>query len=252
VNLFDATLGDSADAVLAPEPSLPDVVPWTLKEQLEKEKEILGFYASGHPLDQYEDEVRAFSDLDITSESFKKTPHGADAVMCGMMKKVDIKSYTEKKTGRMRPMAIMELETFDASIRLVAFADAYEKNRDLLVQDEMLFVYGKVENRDDTRSPELHVQNCEHLSLSRMRYTKSVHISLSSNGLEEKRIREIHNCCNTYPGDCRLIIHLTGADGNKYRIKAGNINNMSPSREAIKKLREIIGKENVWIAKTNY
>jgi DNA polymerase-3 subunit alpha len=252
VNLFDEMFASQggADAVLAPEPSLPDAVPWPLKEQLEKEKEILGFYASGHPLDQYEDEVQAFSDLDITSESFKKTPHGADAVICGMMKKVDVKSYTEKKTGRMRAMAIMELESFDASIRLVAFGDAYEKNKDLLVQDEMLFIYGKIENRDDTKSPELHVQSCEHLSLSRMRHTKSVHINIQSNGFEEKRIREIHDCCNAYPGDCRLIIHFTGANQNQYVIKAGNVK-LSPSREVIKKLREIIGKENVWISKSS-
>ncbi|MDR2577254.1 MAG: DNA polymerase III subunit alpha [Chitinispirillales bacterium] len=251
VNLFDEMLASGgADAVLAPEPQLPNIAPWPLSEQMKREKEILGFYASGHPLDQYEDEVRAFSSVDIASESFKETPHGKEVVICGMMKKVEIKSYTEKKTGRMRPMAIMELETFDASIRLVAFGEAYEKNRDLLVEDEMLFVFGKIENRDESRSPELHVQSCEHLSQTRMRYAESVHIKLSSSGLQESFINDIYSWCDANHGGCNLIIHLTAESQNQYRIKAGNIK-MSPSRETIKKLREMTGKENVWIAKTN-
>jgi len=243
VNLFDDVLsGGDAAAVSAPEPALPQVTPWTLNEKLQKEKEILGFYASGRPLDQFRDELAAFSNGGITPESMRLMKNNSTVTVGGFI--TEFKGLTQKKDGR--AMAKMTLELVDSAIEIIAFADSYAKYREMLEQDAMVLVYGRVMNKDEVK---VSVESCMYLFQTRERLTKSVHVGLSSSGLEEERVREIYDCCLEYPGDCSVVIHVTTADGNTHRVKSGNVT-MSPDREAIKRLREMVGKDNVWISKS--
>jgi DNA polymerase-3 subunit alpha len=163
-----------------------------------------------------------------------------------------VKPITIQKEGRNKGklMATLELESFSASVKLVAYPDVYEKFKDMLVADNMLLVHGKIRNENvEGAKPELFIENCSHLFQSRETMAKSVHIRISSNGLDSGTINDIRSCCKTHEGDCYLVIHLAAADGKQYTIRAGNIR-VSPNRLAIDKLRDILGKENVWIAKT--
>jgi len=244
VSMFDDML--SGGGVSAPEPSLPQTAPWPLNIQLQKEKDILGFYVSGHPLDQFRDDIQAFANKDITAESLNQMKDGDMVTVAGLI--TAFKPLTQKKDGRQ--MGAITFENFDSSMELMAFADAYAKYRDMLVPDTLLLVNARVLNRGDDRA-KLSLERCTHLFQARDTMTKSIHIGLSSNGLDRKTVQDIHDCCGAYPGDCYLIIHLTSAIGNKHDIRSGNIS-VSPRPEVIKKLREIVGKDNVWIASTNY
>ena len=248
VNLFDDLLSstsedNSATASLL-EPALPKINPWTLNEKLQREKDTLGFYASGHPLDQYYDEIRGFSDVNIASEEFAQTKDGTQVTIGGLI--TSCKPVTSKRDGKL--MCSFELETFDASMRLFAFAEPYAKFKDILITDAMVLVRGKISNKGEAK-PELLIDNCVHLSLARDGLTKSVHIRVASDSLGKEFIESIHDCCSGYPGYCALIIHVAAANGNEHKIKSGNIT-ISPDRELIRRLREMLGKENVWIAKT--
>jgi len=244
VSMFDDML--SGGGVSAPEPSLPQAAPWPLNVQLQKEKDILGFYVSGHPLDQFKDDILAFSDKDITAESLNQMKDGDAVTVAGLI--TAFKPLTQRKDGRQ--MGAITFENFDSSMELMAFADAYAKYKDMLVPDTLLLVNARVLNREEGRA-KLSLEKCSHLFQVRDTMTKSIHVGISSEGLERKTVQDIHDCCSAYPGDCYLVIHLTAASGNKHDIRAGNIS-VSPRPEAIKKLREIAGKENVWIAPTNY
>jgi DNA polymerase-3 subunit alpha len=237
-NLFDA-----GTAAFAPEPALPRAAPWPPNTQLQKEKDILGFYVSGSLLDQYDDEIKAFSDADIASEEFAEMREGAKVTVGGIV--TIHKPHTDRKG---KPMAFVTLEAYDASIELLVFADAYAKYGDLLAADSMVLVQGSVAS-DGEAKPKLRVERCVHLSQARLEMTKSVHVGVSSSGLEEKAVRDVYDCCRASPGDCYLVIHVRASGGAEYRIRAGNIG-MSPDREAIDKLRGMLGKENVWLAKT--
>jgi DNA polymerase-3 subunit alpha len=237
-NLFG---GPDAAAVAAPEPSLPDAVPWTMNEKLQKEKDILGFYASGRPLDQFRDEIEAFTDSDITPETLRRMKNNSPVTVGGFI--TAFRGLTQKKDNR--AMAVMTLELLDSSIEIIAFADAYAKYRETLAQDAMVFVHGRVLNRDEVK---VSVEGCMHLFQVREALAKGVHVRLSSDGFDAQRAQEIYDCCIGYPGDCCLVIHVTTADGNKHRIRSKSIT-VSPRHEVIKKLRDMAGKDNVWISK---
>src|SRR5690606_13370414 len=66
VSLFDMG-GPASESTERPDPQLPDVPRWTESERLTREKEILGFFISGHPLERYRDEVRVFAQVNTAS-----------------------------------------------------------------------------------------------------------------------------------------------------------------------------------------
>ncbi|GBU21234.1 DNA polymerase III subunit alpha [Fibrobacteres bacterium R8-0-B4] len=248
-NLFDTLLGTpDADALSTVEPKLPSGAEWPLNIKLQYEKEILGFYTSGHPLDQYKDDIAAFATTDIASEEFKNIKDGEQVTIGGLITAVDLRVI---KSGRNagKTMGIYELESFDASIKMIAYSEKYEKLKDMLIKDAMILARGKIRRENMETMPELQVEGCIHLSQVRVEMAKSVHITVSTNGLCAQSLDSIRKCCGEFPGDCYLIMHVTTADNNVYKIRAGSVS-MSSANEALNKLRALVGDENVRIAKT--
>ncbi|MFP4014740.1 MAG: DNA polymerase III subunit alpha [Chitinispirillaceae bacterium] len=247
VNLFDNLAGSSgqekSEVATLPVPPLPEVAPWAYNHLLQKEKEILGFYISGHPLDRFQDEIRGFSTVDLSPEGYADLKDGAAVTVGGMI--TSLKPYTQKDG---RKMGFLQLESFEGSIELLAFGDAYEKFSHLLAVDSMILVHGNLSKKDEDK-PKLRVENCMALSEAREKLTRSVHVKIISQGLEKEFIQDIYNQCSSSEGNCALIIHLVSGSQNQYRIRARNIR-VTPDPEILQGLRERLGKENVWIAKT--
>jgi DNA polymerase-3 subunit alpha len=246
VNLFDNLFLTETTEMhqTIPEPQLAAVEPWPYNLLLQKEKEILGFYVSGHPLDRYYDEVKGFSSISLKPEALVDVKDSASVTVGGMI--TSLKTHTQRDG---RPMAFLELEEFDGNIELLIFGDAYEKFKHLLAVDAMVLVHGQISKREGEDKPKLRVDNCISLSESREKLTKSIHIRLNTQGLEKEFIQDIYKQCNSAQGECALILHLLTAERNEYRIKAKNIR-VVPDPEIIRQLRNKIGKENVWLGKT--
>ncbi len=243
VNLFENLFADSESIAAIPEPSLADTPPWPYNQLLQREKEILGFYISGHPLDRYKDEIRGFSTISLKTESLTEVKDSASVTVGGLI--TSLKTHTQRD-GRI--MAFLELEGFEGSIELLVFSDAYEKFSHLLAVDNMILVHGQINKRDGDEKPKLRVENCISLSESREKLARSVHILLNTPALEKEFIQDIYKQCKNMKGECSLIIHLITEDKSEYRIRARNLK-VSAAPDIIKELREKIGKENVWIGK---
>ncbi|NLG15924.1 MAG: DNA polymerase III subunit alpha [Fibrobacter sp.] len=246
-NLFDELFNDSAsnlEQVAIPEPPLPDTPTWPYNQLLQREKEILNFYISGHPLDRFQDEIRGFASISLKQEALTEVKDGAAVTVGGLI--TTLKTHVQKDG---RPMAFLEMEEFDGSIELLVFGDAYEKFKHLLAVDSMVLVHGQISKRDGEEKPKLKLDNCISLSESREKLARSVHIRLNTAGLEKDFIQDIFKQCSGTKGECALIVHIVTADNNEYRIRSRNVK-LSPDPDVIKALRMKIGKENVWIAKT--
>jgi len=243
VNLFDSISGAPAAIHAATEPQLPPGAEWPLNIKLQNEKEVLGFYTSGHPIDQYRDDLTAFATADIASEEFKNIKDGEQVTIGGLI--TTVKPHLQKNGKK---MAFLTLEALDATIEVIAFAEAFDKCKEVLVSDNMVLASGCVMNRNEPK-PKLRLDSCVPLSIARSTFAKSVHIDISTDGLDTQVIDDIRKCCLEFPGDCYLVMHVTTTDNNAYKIRAGNIS-MSPTNEALSRLRALVGSENVRIAKT--
>jgi len=98
---------------------------------LQKEKEALGFYVSGHPLEKYRLELAAFAT--VNSEEISEQPDGSDVSLGGIVQNLKI-NYD--KQGRQ--MAFITLEDFFGVIEIITFADLYEKSKQLIQVDARL------------------------------------------------------------------------------------------------------------------
>ncbi|MBN1757649.1 MAG: DNA polymerase III subunit alpha [Chitinispirillaceae bacterium] len=247
VNLFEDLLGGAAaeaQDMVIPEPPLPSVDPWQYNHLLQKEKEVLNFYVSGHPLDRFIDEIRGFSTISLKPEDFAQVKDGAAVTVGGMI--TSMRPHTQHDG---RTMAFLELEEFDGSIELLVFGDAYEKFKHLLAVDAMVLVHGVIGKRSNEEKGKLKVDNCMALSDARQMLTRSIHMRLHTKGLEVDFLQEIRNIIKEKPGECALVLHLVTGERNEYRVKAKQCR-LAPDHDIIKELRGRVGKENVWLAKT--
>ncbi len=131
---------------------LPDARPWTEAERLAHEKEALGFYLSGHPIDRFRDDlaradVKPIESLDRPAKSVR-----VGGIVAGIRR---------LKTRKGDPMAVITLEDRGGRIEAVVFPEAYRKYGRMLEADRLVVVEGKLEIDDE--SPRLTVSDVKEL-----------------------------------------------------------------------------------------
>jgi DNA polymerase-3 subunit alpha len=127
----------------ASKPSATRVVPWTEHEKMSYEKELLGFYVTGHPLDAYAALLAAGRYQTIAS--LNELPDRASFRIGGAIVQVD-KKFT-KKEGK--PFAVVWLEDLSATLEVVLWNEVYVKVADALVLGRVIAVQGTLDRRDD-------------------------------------------------------------------------------------------------------
>ncbi|NLZ28198.1 MAG: hypothetical protein GX887_04450, partial [Firmicutes bacterium] len=122
---------------------LPDIPPFTVKERLFYEKEALGFYISGHPLDQYRPVLESLPNLTRCAE-LAEVADGKRVSVGGI-----INSVREIYTVRNRPMGFAVLEDLTGTVEVTVFSNLYEKNPELMQQDQPIIIRGRTEARHE-------------------------------------------------------------------------------------------------------
>ncbi|HQD13721.1 MAG TPA: DNA polymerase III subunit alpha, partial [Chitinophagales bacterium] len=110
--------GDTADAQI-PEPDMPHTTPWQPFEKLQKEKEVTGIYISGHPLDEYDFEIKHYTNTNFADIENRKDGEVSVACMVG-----NVNKRTDKNG---RPWAIVSFEDLESSLEVMFFKDNYNK-----------------------------------------------------------------------------------------------------------------------------
>lgn len=143
--LFNGENTDAQDALL-----LDPHSGWSTKEQLEHEKQTLGLFLSGHPVNEIRDELRmicagrSIADLQEAAESWEKSRRRYDAVpvtVAGVV--IDTRTVISKKSGK--PMIFMTLDDRSARQEIALYADAAIKYKDLCRVDNILIIRGKAD-----------------------------------------------------------------------------------------------------------
>ncbi|MGH7563390.1 MAG: DNA polymerase III subunit alpha, partial [Gemmatimonadota bacterium] len=123
-------------------PPLPDVDPWPAGERLRKEKEVLGFYVSGHPLDRVRAQLSAFA-LQATAD-LSQLPAGRQVTVGGV-----VTAVRGQRDRRGKDMAFFTLEDYTGLVEVIAFSSVYETARPLVHSDLPLLVTGRLDRRDE-------------------------------------------------------------------------------------------------------
>ena len=221
-------------------PTLPEVEAWTTEECLQREKEILGFYLSGDPLEKYIDDIQEFSTVDLDNIPKKKPD---DIRIGGLIANVNIR-YDKRN----RPWAIVELNGPSGKVDVFIFNEVYEKTKEYLTNDACVFLKGGPSNRDDESGVlKMVASDVFPLSKTREKLSHNINVLFSANQNDEMLLNQLKDLSDKNKGGCGLILHLKSEKGTIQRIRAGKIG-VNASKDYIHQLRVIFGEKHVWIS----
>ena len=136
LSLFDEEEDNELDQY-----TMTQVDDWKIMEKLEKEKELLGFYISGHPLDVYKEAIKKSVTVNLKDPT--KLPFGQETALIAMIESV--KQYISKKNNKR--MGFLTLVDRNGSTDSVIFSEGYEKYKDILLPDTIHGFKGKFDNK---------------------------------------------------------------------------------------------------------
>jgi len=206
------------------EPPLPNIPEWNHRQKLAIEKEALGFYFSGHPLDSYENEIKSFAIVDTVSLTEKS--EGIQIMLCGL--NADLKEITTKKGDR---MAFLTLEDRQGTVEVVIFADIYKDSLHLLEADEPLLIVGTLQKED--KGAKLIAQRIVTLLEAKEHFTQAIQVKLPVDKVTKENLEDLRAILERHKGDCKTYIHLCGDEKCETVIRLGDRLRVKPHRNMI-------------------
>ncbi len=221
-------------------PTLPQVPAWSEHEKLMREKNVLGFFVSGHPLQRFEQEVQEFANVRFGDPGTFKS--GSTARACGI-----VTSVKRKIDKRGNTMAFVTLEDFTGSAECIVFADAFSKFQHDLHPDAMVMVVGKGEVNGET--VKILVNEVYPMEKVREKFTKSIILSINVNDIKENTIIELRKLLEANRGNCLCFFDVIDSDRRrKYQSKKYMV---EPSERFLEEVKKILGPQNVRLTASN-
>jgi DNA polymerase-3 subunit alpha len=222
------------------------VTPWTDREKMTFEKELLGFYVTGHPLDAYANAIANGKYQSIAS--LNELPDRATFRIAGVIAQVD-KKFT-KKEGK--PFAVVWLEDLTSKLELVVWNDVYTECADKLITGNVIGVRGNLDLRDDSlRATAQKIVSIDSQAVGRHRPPLQapngsgtepliLHFSPAASNEELREVRVILAQC---PGPRPVHLIFETGEGETLRVNVGAGFCVSATPELEEKLRR-------WLAPT--
>jgi len=228
--------GDCEEEVF-PDIVLEPLEEYEQKELLQMEKDNIGFYFSGHPMDAYRKAWENSTNLNLNLAS-KCSPDKKYTIV-GMIK--NVKSIVTKKGSR---MAFAVLEDFNGSIELTLFSKVFENYGYLLEEDVVLGVTGTIElNRGD---PKLKVEEINSPDELKEIKVSEMHIKFVNREFDEEELIELRAFIQDRDGQSPLFIHMDRPEGHAI-IRVSSQLTVNSSDTILKEIKEYPGIEDAWI-----
>ncbi len=182
------------------EPPLPDVPEWGADQKLANEKEVLGLYVTGHPLDEYADKVKELSTH--TSETLEGLSRGDEVAICGLLSGIQRRRNRDGK-----PWASAQLEDAYGGVDLVVFTTQYERLARELVEGQAVLVRGSA-LPEENGPPKISVQEIVPLSVAGVQLPAliSIKVPLAAGGSDAAK--ELSLLFEKKPGPTEVRLRL--------------------------------------------
>ncbi|WP_022834945.1 DNA polymerase III subunit alpha [Salisaeta longa] len=248
----NSLFGDGTIGSGAMEPSLPRTEPWPKSEKLKKEHDVLGFYVSGHPLDEYKAEAEAFANAQLgDTESLERLMEamGGDSrgrgrggpvrTFCGIL--TEVKRATTKKG---KPIAFATLEDFTGQGELVCFASVLDKIQAYLEVDKVVLVKGKVELRGGAVS--VIVRDVTPMWKVREERVRAIEIDLDLNTLTRPDVEAFRTLCADHDdGHCALYFNITSNELDTPERLRSHAFMIDPNATFMREAQRLFGTEGI-------
>ncbi|HET9625308.1 MAG TPA: OB-fold nucleic acid binding domain-containing protein, partial [Kofleriaceae bacterium] len=233
---------EPAKPAAGPAPAMGEVYPeieaWGPKQLLAFEKEALGFYVSGHPLDRYRGDLQRYATA--TTSDFLAGRRGVGDNSIGGI----VSQYREMITKKGDKMARFMLEDAEGNFEVIAFPKTFEKVRHVLVSDEPILCTGAVKNEGNAESPEwkMLLESAAPLSELRQLKTSRVDIHLNADQLTRDQIDELKTIlANATRGNCQAVLRLKIPQRSETVVTLPDAWAVAPTEDLLTRLERLFG-----------
>ncbi len=233
-SLFDLLDDGGNDGCSVP---IPDIPEFELQEILKSEKELLGFYVTGHPLDPYAELVRTYSSVPL--RQLETLKDNTQIRVAGM-----VNSFTQKFSRNSgKQFGILLLEDLDSSAECMI----YERALGALTAAGIdmspgtpLLLEATVSKRDENEKPRVIVDKVYSLLDAPSFFTEELHLHFYADKLRKGDLEAAAKACYEVPGETRLVICLVGVDDSVTFIEAHR-GKITVTQELLRKLDQLLG-----------
>ncbi|MEP6918531.1 MAG: DNA polymerase III subunit alpha, partial [Acidobacteriota bacterium] len=223
--------GGDDDGPTASGAALPEAPAWTEVQQLAGEKEALGLYMSGHPLDRFGEELKTFGARRVAD----LTQPEADVWVAGI-----VSALRPLKTKKGDRMAVFMLDDVGGAVEVVVFPETFSKHGLLVEADAMLLVRGKLEKDDESAR----IVSTELMSIAALkeRTTKEVAIHLAVPPHGRPTFEALAELLSRHRGDRRVMLELdVKGQPRPLRVRADVAQRVRPSEKLVTEVERICG-----------
>ncbi|MDH4225675.1 MAG: hypothetical protein OEW12_08515, partial [Deltaproteobacteria bacterium] len=225
-NLLSREEAAKAELVL----ELPPTPPFRPRERLNLEKQALGFYISGHPMDGYRSEI---ANITVSTAALHEgeSRDGQEVMVAGVVGQTP----TVRLNKNSEKWAAFRLEDTRGSVEVVVFSRVYAEAAALLAEDQPLLIQGRVNLRDE----EISVSANRVMSLSLFRAEQARRMMIPVEGkVSDERMRRMSGVISKTPGECRVWFEVEAQNGSRVFVDSGL--GVSPTEEVVEELEEML------------
>mgnify|MGYP005748778049 CR=1 FL=1 len=220
-----------------PLPSIPPMEPFSQIQQLNIEKEVVGLFISGHPLDQYKLEIESFTNTPLTALADIESLRGRNELkMAG-----SVSAFAHRTTKNGKPFGTLSLEDYHGSHTFFLFGEDYVKYKEYFMTGWFLFLSGKVEQKKWGNENELELKITSMMLLSEVRgkMVKGFRITIDLDDLNYDLMEKLEKISEKYKGDAKLYIDVIDKKENIRLELFSKKFTIDPSADLIRELKTI-------------
>jgi DNA polymerase III subunit alpha len=223
---------DDVESAIVP---LSDAAAWTEAQQLAFEKEALGLYMSGHPLDRFSEPLKTFGARRIADLTASEADIWVGGIVSGLR---------PLKTRKGERMAVFMLDDIAGSIEVVVFPEAFGRHSSLIEADAMLLVRGKFDKDDETAR--LVTTEIIPIAALKERTTREVAIHLSVPPHGRPTFEALAELLSRHRGDRRVYLELdVRREQRPLRVRADVAQRVKPSDRLVAEVEQLCGAGSV-------
>jgi len=226
-------------AVHLPPPELKRMDEWPPDILQSREKSVLGFYITSHPLEQFCAEVEGLSTHKLSDkDEFANNMH---IRVCGVVTNVQ-----HKVTRKGEPMLIVAIEDLTGMIECLVFSPLAVDLREALQVDKVVGLSGHISKRDKEDEPTIMVDSAVPLAQACQRWGSALHLLVARDHVNEPLINRLEQAFVTFPGNCAVYINLSYLNGDVKPMRVQNFK-VNPEPRLLQRLTELLGADRVQV-----
>lgn len=198
-NSAQVSLFGEANGTAVIEPTIPQAEEWSSMYKLNREKEVVGIFISGHPLDDFRLEIDSFCNGNVAMLNDADAHKGKEVLMAGI-----VTDFEHRMTKKNQPFGTLTIEDYTDSYKLFLFQESYLKFKHFFLAPNFICIKGKFDTSGFRKETEFIIQQMELLHDLKEKRANILNLKVATKNINQIFISDLHNLFLENSGKCQV------------------------------------------------